>query len=362
LCAAPALYPLTSLSNRVKALSPGDKPYLVEAQFYDKLPNKRIQCRLCPRECAIDDLERGYCGVRENRDGTYYTLVHSQPCTYHVDPIEKKPLFHFLPGTEAFSLATVGCNVECKFCQNWQISQTRPEQIQNMFLPPDQIVSMAIQSRAPSIAYTYSEPVIFYEYMSDISAACKEKGLKSVMISNGYIKLDPMKKLCKYLTAVKIDLKAITEKFYKETVNGELKPVLDTLVLLKKQNIWTEIVYLVIPTLNDTDEEFKQLSRWVKTNLGTDVPVHFTRFHPEYKLRNLPPTPSSTLDRAKEIADAEDLHYVYVGNVPGHAGENTHCPKCKKIIVRRLGYYVQHVKIKGNSCEYCGNKIPGVWQ
>lgn len=362
LCAAPAFYPLMNVFGPVGAVPPENKPFLVEARFYDKLPNKRIQCRLCPRECAIDDLERGYCGVRENRDGIYYTLVHSQPCTYHVDPIEKKPLFHFLPGTTAFSLATVGCNVECKFCQNWDISQTRPEQIQNLFLPPDKIASLARESRSISIAYTYSEPVIFYEYMFDIAAAGRKQGLKSVMISNGYIKADPMKQLCEHLDAVKIDLKAITEKFYKQMVNGELKPVLDTLVLLKRQNMWTEIVYLVIPTLNDTDEEFKQLARWIKTNLGTDIPLHFTRFYPQYKLRNLPPTPTSTLDKAKAIADAEGLHFVYVGNVPGHPGESTYCPKCKKTVVQRWGYSILDMKIKHGNCEYCGNKISGVWQ
>ena len=338
-----------------------DASHRFEARWYEKIPDKRVKCKLCPRECLVDDRERGYCGVRENWDGIYYTLVHSNPCTYQVDPIEKKPLFHFLPGTTAFSLATVGCNVDCQFCQNWQISQIRPEQAENMDLPPRQVAQFARDSGTPSIAYTYTEPVVFAEYMYDSAVEGNKLGLKSVMISNGYIQEASMRECAKVLSAVKIDLKAFSEKYYQEIVTGELKPVLNTLVLLRKLNIWTEIVYLVLPTLNDSDREFRDLARWLKTELGNDVPIHFTRFHPQYKMQNLPPTPVKTLERAREISLSEGLHFVYVGNIPGHSGEHTYCPKCNTIIIQRKGFWILENRIKNGKCPDCNTLIPGIW-
>ncbi|HMD95710.1 MAG TPA: AmmeMemoRadiSam system radical SAM enzyme [Terriglobia bacterium] len=338
-----------------------DSQFIVEAKFYEKLAYKKTKCKLCPRECVIDDRERGYCGARENRGGKYYSLVHSRVVTAHVDPIEKKPLFHFQPGTMAFSIATAGCNVNCKMCQNWEISQVRPEQVKSNYVPPRDLASLAKQYQCPSIAYTYSEPVIFYEYVMDAAEAGHNVGVKSVVISGGYIQQDPLKTWCRTVDAIKIDLKGFSEKFYKEVVNGELKPVLDTLVTIKKQGTWTEIVYLVIPTLNDGDAEFKAMARWVKSDLGPDVPVHFTRFHPEYLLTNLPETPVETLERAKAIADAEGLHYVYIGNVPGHPAENTYCPKCRRIVVERQGFTVGQMHVRKGKCEYCQQVIPGLW-
>ncbi len=340
----------------------GEVPHTHEARWYEKLPHKKVRCKLCPKECTVDDRERGYCGVRENWGGTYYTLVHSRPCTYHVDPIEKKPLFHFLPGTTAFSIATVGCNVDCKFCQNWQISQIRPEQATNLDMPPEKVVRMTRKSGARSIAYTYTEPVIFSEYVYDTAQEGNRWKIKSVMITNGYIQEQPMRDLAEVLSAVKIDLKAFSEKYYREVVDGELKPVLDTLVLLRKLNMWTEIVYLVVPTLNDSDKEFTELAKWIRTNLGPDVPVHFSRFYPQYKLQNLPPTPQKTLERAREIARAEGLHYVYIGNIPGHEGENTYCPKCGKRLIHRVGFFVEENRIEHGKCPYCGQEIPGIWK
>ncbi len=337
------------------------KEFLTEARYYEKLPFRKIKCVLCPRECIIDDQERGYCGVRENRGGIYYTLVHSRPCTAHVDPIEKKPLFHFHPGSLAFSIATVGCNVDCKFCQNWQISQIRPEQIENLELPPKAVADYAKRNDSVSIAYTYSEPVIFTEYMYDCAVAGHEQGIKSVMISNGYIKPDPMRDLARVLDAVKIDLKAFTEKFYRELVAGQLKPVLDTLILLKKMNVWTEIVYLIIPTHNDDPGELKDLCRWIVKELGPDVPIHFTRFYPQYRLKNLPPTPVSTLTNARDIALEAGVHFSYVGNIPGHPGENTYCPKCDELLIKRTGYTILQNKIINGKCNQCKQVIPGVW-
>ncbi len=339
-----------------------DARFTVEARFYEKLPYKKIKCKLCPRECVIDDRERGYCGVRENRDGVYYSLVHSRVCAANVDPIEKKPLFHFLPGTMAFSVATAGCNVNCKMCQNWDISQSRPEQVTSTFVSPQSLVAQARQNRCPSIAYTYSEPVVFAEYVLDSAEAGRRAGVKSVVISGGYVQAEPLQELCRRVDAIKIDLKGFSEKFYKEVVNGEMKPVLNALVTIRKQGIWNEIVYLVIPTLNDSEAEFRALARWVKTDLGTDVPVHFTRFHPDYLLKNLPPTPLSTLERAKAICDAEGLHYVYIGNVPGHPAENTLCPKCRRVVIERAGFTIRAMQLDGGSCRFCRQAIPGTWE
>lgn len=335
--------------------------YKKEARYYEKLDNRKIKCLLCPRECIIDDLERGYCGVRENNEGVYYTLVYGRACSAHVDPIEKKPLFHFLPGSLAFSFATAGCNVLCKFCQNWEISQSRPEQIESLNLPPDRIAVLAKKNNCASIAYTYNEPVVFTEYMYDTASEGRKAGIKSVMISNGYIQEQPMSDLCSVLDAVKIDLKAFTERFYTELVAGHLRPVLDTLVLLRKKNMWTEIVYLVIPGQNDNRQELKDLCKWIVTELGPDVPVHFSRFHPQYRLTNLPSTPLETLKTARQIGMDNGLRYVYTGNIPGDPGENTYCPGCGAMIVRRIGFRVLENKIKNSKCPSCNYKIAGMW-
>jgi pyruvate formate lyase activating enzyme len=338
-----------------------DAQFIREAKFYEKLPYKKIKCKLCPRECVIDDQERGYCGVRENRGGTYYTLVHSRVVTAHIDPIEKKPFFHFLPGAEAFSVATAGCNVNCKMCQNWDISQVRPEQVRSTCVPPEKLTTLARQNNCPVIAYTYSEPVVYLEYVLDCAEVARAAGVRSVVVSGGYIQTDPLNKLCTRVDAIKIDLKAYSEKFYKEVVNGEIKPVLEALVTLRKNGTWNEIVYLVVPTLNDGDAEFRGLARWIKSELGPDVPLHFSRFHPEYLLKNLPPTPLETLERAKAIADAEGLHYVYIGNVPGHPAESTYCPHCRRKVVERIGYTIAGIHLHHGKCQYCQTPIPGVW-
>jgi len=338
-----------------------DSRFTVEARFYEKGQNKKIKCKLCPRECVVGDRERGYCGVRENHGGAYYTLVHSRVCAAHIDPIEKKPLFHYLPGTLAFSIATAGCNVNCKFCQNWDISQSRPEQVPADYAPPKLVADLAKRHGCPTIAYTYSEPVIFSEYLMDAADAGHDAGIRSVVVSNGYMQEEAIKTAYGKMDAVKIDLKAFSESYYKDVVVGELKPVLDALVTLRKMGKWTEIVYLVVPTLNDSESEFRGLAHWIKANLGVDVPLHFTQFHPQYLLKNLPITPVPTLERAKAIADAEGLHYVYIGNVPGHPAENTYCPKCHRMLVERAGFTVGQMLVRKGSCPSCGQQIPGVW-
>src|SRR5271157_5041764 len=338
-----------------------DARFVVEARFYEKMPSRRVRCKLCPRECVIDDRERGYCGVRENRGGTYYSLVYARVCSAHVDPIEKKPLFHFVPGSLAFSIATAGCNVNCKMCQNWEISQARPEQLTSTFVPPQKLAGLAREAHAVSIAYTYNEPVIFCEYVLDAPDAGRAAGVKSVVVSGGYIQDEPLKEMCRRVDAIKIDLKAYSQKFYREIVNGDLPSVLKTLAAIRKHGVWSEIVYLVIPTLNDSDDELKGLARWVKTELGPEVPLHFTRFHPDYLLKNLPPTPLPTLERAKAICDAEGLEYVYIGNVPGHPAESTWCPKCRRVVVERAGFTVRALHLDGGKCRFCQQAIPGIW-
>jgi len=331
------------------------------AEFFKKLEDREIECQLCPRKCAIGDKERGYCGARENIDGEYYTLVYGRPCSINADPIEKKPFFHFLPGTLAFSIATAGCNLNCKFCQNWQISQFRPEQIRSVNLSPVEVAARAQQYDCRSIAYTYSEPVIFYEYMRDCAAAGADRNLRSVMISAGYIQPEPLEKLIPYLSAVKIDLKSFREKYYEDICNGQLKPVLDTLVSLKKSGIWFEIVYLMVPTLNDDPAEIQDLCGWIKSELGQDVPVHFTRFHPNYLLKELPPTPVESLETAYAIAKKAGLHFPYIGNVYGHEGENTYCPNCRKLLVRRYAFDVTENLLSTDRCSQCGYSIRGIF-
>lgn len=351
-----------TLCRSLSRFEENDQSELVEARYYKKLPQRKIQCELCPRKCIIDDLERGFCGVRENHGGTYYSLVYGKACAVHVDPIEKKPLYHFLPGERAFSIATVGCNVICKFCQNWEISQANIDQVKSIELPPAQVAALALKNQCAAIAYTYTEPVVFTEYMYDCAVEGKSRGIRSAMISNGYINPQPMKELASVLSAVKIDLKAFSERFYKELVVGELRPVLDTLILLRKENIWTEIVYLVIPGQNDDPDELRKLSIWIRNELGSDTPLHFTRFHPQYRLTNLPATPVRTLVMARQIGLDAGLNYVYTGNVPGDPGENTICPHCQSIIIRRIGFSLIETKLTGNKCANCGTIIPGVWK
>jgi len=334
---------------------------LHEALFYKKLQNNRIECQLCPRNCTVTDKERGHCEVRENRDGIYYTLVYGNPCTTNIDPIEKKPFFHYLPGSTAFSLATAGCNIDCKFCQNWQISQARPEAVKSMKLSPSEIADLAIGYNCQSIAYTYSEPTVFYEYVRDCAIEGQKRGLNSAVISNGFIQAEPLNELLPHLKAMKVDLKSFSQKYYSDICNADLQPVLDTIKLLKKSGLWLEIVYLMLPTLNDSPQEIQSLSKWILNEIGPDVPIHFTRFHPEYLLTNLPPTPVESLECAYEIAKKNGINFPYVGNVYGHRYENTYCPKCQAEIIVRSGFKIQKLAITEGRCELCGRNIPGVW-
>lgn len=333
-----------------------------EASFYAGLGGGAVQCLLCPHSCTIRPGARGKCGVRENVDGTLYSLVYGRPCSMHLDPIEKKPFFHVMPGTSAFSLSTVGCNMTCRFCQNWQISRAKPEDIEARYAGPDEIVENALSVSAGSIAFTYGEPVVFFEYMYDIACAAREKGLKSVVVTNGYFTGEAIKKLCGKVDAVKIDLKAFDDSYYKKICGGSLKPVLDSLVEVRRAGVWLEIVYLVVPTLNDGPEDIAAMSRWITSELGPDVPVHFSRFFPQYRLTNLPPTPVSSLESARKICIEEGARYVYIGNAAVAEAESTYCHGCGRMIISRKGHMVTGTEISGGKCNHCGAVIPGIWR
>ncbi|MFH1848064.1 MAG: AmmeMemoRadiSam system radical SAM enzyme [Candidatus Omnitrophota bacterium] len=342
---------------------PLNKRYINEAMWWRPACNG-VQCSLCPFECFLPEGKRGRCKVRINSGGRLKTLVYGQPVSAHVDPIEKKPVYHMLPGSGIFSIATVGCNLRCDFCQNWSISQVYPEQTGKLpLISPQRIVDEAVKAGCRSIAYTYSEPVIFYEYVLETARLAKRSGLRNVMVSAGYINPEPLKAIAKYFDVVKIDLKGFNEGFYKDVIGGDLKVVKETLITLKKESVLIEVVNLVVPTLNDDMNEIRKMCQWIFDNLGADTPLFFSRFTPQYQLANLPPTPIETLEEARRIAMEEiGLRYVYIGNVPGNPGENTYCPKCHNIIIRRYGYDILDYDLEGDRCEFCGEKIPGIWR
>jgi pyruvate formate lyase activating enzyme len=320
-----------------------------------------VKCLLCPNGCAIAVGQRGKCRTRMNVNGELRSLVYGRPLSIHVDPIEKKPLYHYLPSTAAFSLATAGCPLSCKFCQNWEISQASPEDHRGPFAPPSMIVDAAQNSRSPVIAFTYNEPTVFTEYLVDIAREAKKKNIRSVMISCGFMNEAPLAEICGVLDAIKIDLKGYSENFYRTVCGASLRPVLRSIKQIAKSRVHLEIVNLVVPTLNDSDKMLQELINWISGEVGADVPVHFTRFHPDYQLRNLPPTPVATLERVRNMALAKGMHYPYVGNVPGHPGNHTYCPGCGKIVIERQSFFVTEMNIKNGQCKFCGRKIAGVW-
>ncbi|HOV91156.1 MAG TPA: AmmeMemoRadiSam system radical SAM enzyme [Syntrophorhabdaceae bacterium] len=334
-----------------------------EALYYKVYDEKArtVICQLCPRGCIIPEGELGFCRARKNMKGRLYSLGYSQPCAVHVDPIEKKPFFNVLPKSSSFSIASAGCNFRCRYCQNWQISQVSPEDTVNENLSPEMIVELALKNGCKSIAYTYTEPTNFFEYMIDTAKIARKKGILNIQHSNGYINQEPLKELCKYLDAANIDLKGFNPLFYRKYCEGELPPVLETLKTLKHSGVWVEITNLVIGGHNDDAQMIKDMCQWIKKELGIDVPVHFSRFFPMYKMRNIPPTPVSVIEKAREIAMNIGLNYVYTGNIPGNPGENTYCPNCKKAVVKRVGYSIMDIHIKNGKCSFCGKNLKGIW-
>lgn len=364
LVAAPLLLDLMRIPAEAKTIQRG-KGLITpkEAMFYVKLDKKTVQCQLCPQRCVLANGMRSFCRAREPREGKLYTLVYGNPTSAHpYDPIEKKPLFHFLPATTTFSIATAGCNFRCKYCQNWQISQLRPEETSNYLLSPEDTVAKAIETKSPTIAYTYSEPSIFYEYMLDTAKIAKVKGIKNIYHSNGSLNPDPAEEIALYLDGANIDLKGFTQDFYSKIPEGYLETVLHTLKVLKKKGVWVEITNLIIPTANDNMADIGKMARWIRDNLGKETPIHFSRFHPLYRLKHMFSTPVSTLERARSTAMNAGLQFVYIGNVPGHSAESTYCPQCKKAVIRRVGYTIleKNIDSKGRS-TCCSYPIPGVW-
>jgi len=334
-----------------------------EAMFYEKLDNNLVNCNLCSHRCRkIADSKRGICGVRENRDGILYSLVYGKAVARSVDPIEKKPLFNFLPGSRAYSIATVGCNFRCDNCQNYDISQLPKVRstIVGEDVPPEEVILAAKLSNCESIAYTYTEPTIFFEYALDIAKMATNEGIKNVFVTNGYITPEALKEIAPYLDAANIDLKSFSDEFYRKNCGARLQPVLDSIKLYKSLGIWIELTTLIIPTLNDSEEELRKIAEFIK-EVGEDIPWHITQFHPTYKLIDKPVTPVTTLRRARQIGLEAGLRYVYEGNVPGENGENTYCHKCQKLLIRRLGYQIIENKIKNSACPYCGAKIDGAY-
>jgi pyruvate formate lyase activating enzyme len=329
--------------------------------YYTPLDKGEIQCELCPRRCRVPKGKRGFCGVRENREGKCYSLVYGNPCVIHLDPIESEPFLHVLPGTTCVTLSTPGCNFRCMFCENWEISQALPEEVYSYDIPPQIVVKKAQAMRAQSITYTYAEPTVFYEYMLDVAYRAKEAGLLNLIHSNGFINQAPLRNLCKVLDAANIDLKGFTETFYRDLSSGKLDPVLETLKTLKQEKIHVEITSLLIPTKNDELSVVREMCLWVKRELGADTPVHFIRFYPLHKLKKLPSTPIATLEKARAVALSCGLHYAYIGRVPGHEGWNTYCPQCKKMVIQRTGYMIEEMHLKDGKCGFCGRPIAGIW-
>jgi pyruvate formate lyase activating enzyme len=321
-----------------------------------------IRCDLCPKRCMIEPGQSGECRVRVNLDDRLLAVSYGHPCTVHVDPIEKKPLFHFLPGTSSLSLATVGCNLHCKNCQNWEISQQNPEEVAASPLPPDKVPQLAVEHGCASVSYTYTDPVVYYEYASDSSIYARQAGLRNALVTAGYINEQPWRELCRKVDAVRIDLKALSDTFYQEICGATLQPVLDSLVIARTLGLHIEVINLLIPTLNDSDQEIADLCRWLVTHLGREIPLHFSRFFPNYQMKNLPPTPAATLLRARQIARDSGLFYVYLGNILIADGENTYCPQCGRLVVERRAYKVLQNHIDKGGCRYCQQQIYGVWQ
>jgi pyruvate formate lyase activating enzyme len=320
-----------------------------------------IRCVLCAQNCTILPGERGKCRARMNVNGKLKSLVYGRPVAIHVDPIEKKPLYHFLPGSNAFSLATSGCPLRCKFCQNWQISQSQPEDFNPSFVAPAEIVRSAGSQKSPVIAFTYNEPTVFIEYLADIASLAKKQKLRCVMISCGFMNAEPLAELCQLLDAIKIDLKGFSQDFYRNVCSAELRPVLNSIRQIARSGIHLELVNLVVPSLNDSEKLLSELIDWILGEIGPEIPIHFTRFHPDYQLLNLPATPVSTLERARDAAMKKGIQYAYVGNVPDHPGNNTYCPKCRKTVIKRSSIFLTELNVENGRCKYCGKTIAGVW-
>jgi pyruvate formate lyase activating enzyme len=329
--------------------------------FHYTTDGKNVRCQVCPNRCYLSPGDRSVCRSKVNIGGRLYSLAYGNPCAVHLDPIEKKPLKHFYPSTSVFSVATTGCNFRCLNCQNWEISQKKPEEVRFEELFPPDVVKEAVHARSPSIAYTYAEAITFYEYMYDTAKLARQAGLKNVLVSNGYINEGPLLQLTKVLDAANINLKSFDEQIYESLNGGSLKPVLNTLRTLHREGVWLEVTTLAVPTYVEDPEMIKRMCGWILKELGADYPLHFLRFFPQYKLTRLPPTPVATLDLLRDVALKEGLRYVYLGNVPNHQGNHTFCHHCGRILIERKGYLLTQYNMEHGKCKFCHTSIPGRW-
>ncbi|NMB80935.1 MAG: AmmeMemoRadiSam system radical SAM enzyme [Ignavibacteria bacterium] len=332
------------------------------AKWWEPAPNEKLLCTLCPRYCTIGEGQAGFCFIRQNINGKLYSIGYGRPTGFAIDPIEKKPLNHFLPGSKILSFGTAGCNLGCKFCQNWYTSKARIDSTNSVYATPEQVVALAKKYNTPSIAYTYNDPVIFGEYVIDISKIAREEGIKNVMVTAGYIDKQARKDVYQYIDAANVDLKAFTETFYHQLTFSHLDDVLDTLIWIKKEtDVWLEITNLIIPDENDDDEEIKQMCEWIVNNLGDEVPLHFTAFHPDFKMRDKSSTPAATLKRSRDIAKKIGIKYCYLGNIHDPNGQTTYCPSCNSPVIKRDWHSVLQYNLIDGSCSKCGKKISGIF-
>jgi pyruvate formate lyase activating enzyme len=334
---------------------------LYEARYYLQLDDDRVQCQMCFRRCTVPEGGRGFCRNKVNRGGRYYTLVYSRPSALQIDPIEKEPSFHMLPGGTIFCTGTASCNNRCKFCQNWHLSQRSFEEIDHVFITPRQTVALAQRMECDAVSFTYNEPTVFYEHMFDVAQVAKEAGMGTLFHTNGGMNEKPLAALLEHMDAVTVDLKAFTSEFYEQVSSSQLEPVLRTLKHIHHSGAHLEIVNLMVTTLNDDMADVRRMCRWIRDTLNDEVPLHFTRFHPAYKLTTLPPTPIETLESAAHVADDEGLQYVYIGNVPGHERNSTFCPECGEKIIERAHFAVLSLSVEKGKCGFCGHSIPGIW-
>ncbi|MCX6306673.1 MAG: AmmeMemoRadiSam system radical SAM enzyme [Bacteroidetes bacterium] len=340
---------------------PGNLGKFSKESPYAVTTPKGVKCQICPNNCILKEGLDSICRTHVVKDGKLYTIAYGNPCSVHIDPVEKKPLFHYLPASSSFSIATAGCNFACLNCQNWEISQQSPKDTMNVELFPQKVVEEALKNRCSSIAYTYSEPIAFYEYMFDTARLAKAHGIANLLISNGYINEKPLRDLSKYLNAANINLKSFNEETYAKLNGGSLQPILNTLKILKEEGVWLEITNLIVPGWTDDLNMIREMCEWLVINGFADNPLHFSRFQPLYKLTSLPCTPLDILEKARNIALKTGIHYVYIGNVPGTTAENTYCPKCKKIVIERRGFAIMSKNMNHDACKFCNTKIAGVW-
>jgi pyruvate formate lyase activating enzyme len=350
------LCPLDAITGKA------DKPWKwSRLAMYQVETPRGVRCQICPNECTLKEGELSECHNRKVFNGKLYTIAYGNPCAIHIDPIEKKPLYHFLPGSDAFSIATAGCNLACLNCQNWTISQSSPEETKNYDLMPDKVVAEAIKYNCSSIAYTYSEPITCYEYVLDTGKLARDAGIRNVLVSAGYIHKEPLVNLCRIIDGANIDLKSMDDSIYLKLNAGKLEPILNSLKIFKDEGVWLEITNLVVPSWTDDLDMIKRMCSWLASNGFKDTPLHFSRFHPQYKLQRLPSTPVSTLESARSIALSEGLQFVYIGNVPGNNATDTHCPKCSETLVERSGYTISKNLVENGHCQKCNSIIPGLW-